>query len=925
MPTVQARERVSQRILQNGWDIEQLTLVVPNRRLALFSSRDWDYVQAQQQSVWQPLQALPWDQWVAQLWQQAVLQRTLTHQQSKPMRLLAPDQCLELWLRATKRRSLAQQALAADELSRQWQLHITLEDCSYQQAQFLTWQTQYQQFKRDHNWCDPIDAMQFLLAEQVLLPQWRTQQIRLDGFIEFSPLQTQLLEHLRELGMDVVLPVPSQTVLHQGVDALSWSDEIAELTGAAQWALRCVAQANANLGERKLGNDKGIKPFTGPRFCVVVPDLAQRVSQVKAIFDQEFNWQANQSSSWTLSAGRPLLDYPLMTLALDILQLVWLTLPYQQLERLLLAPQWLDGHTPTLVAGICRELRDTGNRFWTLTMLLEHLNSYCQYLQGSSAREDVEQQQGFTQALLACLQGFDGLNSKYQPKPKSQTWSQWLGLSRHLLADALWPGNAYLSSTDFQLLQRWQQWWLAAEQIDPVIEQTQLNAEQFCARLQQSWREAIFQPEASNDQVLVLGVLEGAGLAFDAVLITGMTAQYWPPRSAPNPFIPYHLQRKAQLPRATTARELFYGRELLKCYANNSRQISLSYGLAQQDIKQFASPLVRDVFGQVQWQIGQPQAWQARFTLQWQQILQDDLSGPDRPLRAGVYGLSWQARCPFAGTLLHRLGVSVQAPARISIDASQRGQWLHQALQRIWQSLGNQDKLKALSIQERQLLSMTTVQQVLKRAQRRYAHLLTPITFVVECERLTHLVAKSLELDAERAWFEVLATEQSIGLQLKPAAEAEQDLPPNPCKARAELPDLELNLQIDRLDRLEDGRFRLIDYKSSKPMQSDIRLIDPQLILYVQGLAQFHALDAINLAAQLEAAGYGIHHSAKGVFFEDMTQGDPKSWLPKQTQLLDQLCHEIMHGNSELRPFQQARTCQACDFRQVCTISRRQL
>ena len=57
--------------------------------------------------------------------------------------------------------------------------------------------------------------------------------------------------------------------------------------------------------------------------------------------------------------------------------------------------------------------------------------------------------------------------------------------------------------------------------------------------------QTLFQPEAPDVPIQVLGVLESAGLEFDHLWVMGLTDEAWPIPARPNPFIPVALQRAA--------------------------------------------------------------------------------------------------------------------------------------------------------------------------------------------------------------------------------------------------------------------------------------------------------------------------------------------------------------------------------------------
>jgi hypothetical protein len=62
--------------------------------------------------------------------------------------------------------------------------------------------------------------------------------------------------------------------------------------------------------------------------------------------------------------------------------------------------------------------------------------------------------------------------------------------------------------------------------------------------------EAIFQPEAPEVPIQILGVLESGGLEFDHLWVMGLTDDAWPLPARPNPFMPVRLQRAAGIPQS---------------------------------------------------------------------------------------------------------------------------------------------------------------------------------------------------------------------------------------------------------------------------------------------------------------------------------------------------------------------------------------
>src|SRR5205085_7570043 len=83
----------------------------------------------------------------------------------------------------------------------------------------------------------------------------------------------------------------------------------------------------------------------------------------------------------------------------------------------------------------------------------------------------------------------------------------------------------------------------------------------------------LFQIQTQHElPIQVLGLLDSAGMYFDALWVMGLDDRTWPAQAKPNPFIPYALQRKHQIPYASSEREYYFAslltKKLIRCAEN---------------------------------------------------------------------------------------------------------------------------------------------------------------------------------------------------------------------------------------------------------------------------------------------------------------------------------------------------------------------
>ena len=104
-----------------------------------------------------------------------------------------------------------------------------------------------------------------------------------------------------------------------------------------------------------------------------------------------------------------------------------------------------------------------------------------------------------------------------------------------------------------------------------------------------------FQPESAVAPIQILGLLEAVGLPFDALWVTGMAADAWPPAPQPNPLLPLAWQRERDVPRADAARELAYARKLTDRLLRGAPEVVFSWPQRVDDRAGLRSPLLPEL------------------------------------------------------------------------------------------------------------------------------------------------------------------------------------------------------------------------------------------------------------------------------------------------------------------------------------------
>jgi len=183
-------------------------------------------------------------------------------------------------------------------------------------------------------------------------------------------------------------------------------------------------------------------------------------------------------------------------------------------------------------------------------------------------------------------------------------------------------------------------------------------------------------------------------------------------------------------------------------------------------------------------------------------------------VRGGTGLLKAQAICPAWAYFQYRLGARALDEPVEGLDAMDRGNLLHAVLQCFWQG---RDSRQLLALNE-SALRVAVVQAVEDGVLRFGATLdepLPPNFLTLEKLRLQRLLAAWLELEKTRPPFTVEECERKISV---------------------EIAGMEVNLTLDRVDALDDGRLVVLDYKTgavvSHKSWADDRITEPQLPIY---------------------------------------------------------------------------------------------
>jgi ATP-dependent helicase/DNAse subunit B len=149
----------------------------------------------------------------------------------------------------------------------------------------------------------------------------------------------------------------------------------------------------------------------------------------------------------------------------------------------------------------------------------------------------------------------------------------------------------------------------------------------------------------------------------------------------------------------------------------------------------------------------------------------------------------------------------------LDFDNRERGILVHQTLEHFWKETRSLNSLLKLASQNRLKTTIeNAAQKALKQNDSRFIK--QPHFYQLEKERIADLTLQWLDLEMDRADFEVVDQEKETFLTIS---------------------GIRLRLRIDRIDKTNDEKIFLIDYKTGEIKTKDWfngRIKEPQLPLY---------------------------------------------------------------------------------------------
>jgi len=867
-----------------------MTVITANLRLARELQQQYDHEQQEAGlSSWPTPSILPLSAWLSEMWREWLF----SGKAETTARLLRPAEERAIWegiIRSMTRNELleipktAESALASWNLLCAWNLPLDATEWRDQEDSetFLDWVEEFRLRCRRNGWLSsaqlPATVVDLIERGQLPVPQ----QVEFAGFLEPTPTQQELFDSLARRGTDVHQRENPQ---FPGVPVrLGLVDADREVRTAAAWARR-ILETEPEAADPNF------------RIGVVVPDLGGRRSQVERIFGETLHPRSRVRQDldprrlFNISLGLPASEYPIIGAAFLLLETDPRNIPIENAGRLLRSP-FLQGSEEELTsrALLDVELRSKGELVVSLTDIIAR----------ARGRDATTPCPELASRLLNWREQYKALRTSRMP-------SDWAPALSGFLQAVGWPGDRGIDSAEYQTLEVWRELLSELARLDGVSGPISLRSA--VGRLRQLASARLFQPESDPAPVQILGLLEASGLRFDRLWIMGMHDNAWPAVPSPDPFLPFHLQRRHNLPRCSPDRELEFARTLTARLLSSAPTVVVSHPRREGDSDLRVSPLLTAVPEVDEADLKHPVSASYQEQLLHSspmETVQDHRAPPcgDVPFKAGTSLFKLQAACPFRAFAEVRLAAKAPDRPEPGLSALDRGQLVHGILKRVWGQLQSHQALVTISEEELADLVRSRAGAEIQEFSRRRRALRSPRFAAIEQKRMERVIGQWLLLEKQRQPFRMLEQEEG---------------------RRVTLGGLQLKIRADRVDQLEDGELVILDYKTGECRPSDwdgSRPDDPQLPIYaatadtpVAGVF-FGRLRTGALGFRGLADSEGI---VPGVKVPD-DQPPLEETIEEWRKVLDRLGSEFRLGQAIVDPKDPGRTCRYCALPALCRI-----
>jgi len=661
--------------------------------------------------------------------------------------------------------------------------------------------------------------------------------------------------------------------------------------------------------------------------AIVVPELGVLRSKLSALLDDVLQTSAARPAlaelqrCYDFSLGVPLNSQPVIATAIHLLQFAWQrgSIFQQEIVQLLHSPYWSE----CLLEADARSLLDARmRRDLPLSFKSTRLQNYLHKVTiGDGGMR-----------LPATIKALNDLISYAQKQVAKQLPSVWSSVLGQALVHADWPGRRSLSSFEYQATKSFDKVLLALAGLDDLL--GNIDANNVISQLIKLCQAQIFQPESKQvPQLQIMGMMEATAAPLDAIWVMGMNDHIWPPVARPNALISATLQRLAETPNASSEGQVVFAKAIHERLIKSARSVIFSSAEQDGDRQLRTSPILHDIpLTSSEVVLAKTLAEQLVDEVPpkvsskpWQWL--DDNQAPPVEDGSHVSGgtglLKAQAICPAWAFYQYRLYACALKEPVDGLDAMDRGNLVHQLLEAFWDGRDS-TYLQSLNDFEMQTELEQAADEVLTLFNQEHDEAFSAVFLQLEKERLVKLVT---------TWLNDVEKVRETGFTVQ-AVERKQTIP---------IDSLSITLTVDRVDKLEDGRLVVLDYKTGGTIDfknwANTHISEPQLPIYAAFLMGDAEVAAVCFAkVLLEKSGYAGIAANKGILqgatsleeprgraiFSEMDFPDWPAVIAHWKKSINATAQSIKAGDAAVK-FENEKQLAYCEVLPLLRLAERQL
>ncbi len=712
----------------------------------------------------------------------------------------------------------------------------------------------------------------------------------------------------REQRPPIALAGVDRLTLSQRVVLDAWGEwrQVAADEPAENVAFYRAADASSELAASAAWCRQIFEAGPERRVLVIAQNAAERRGEIERAFLRENERGADLHFEFSL--GVPLGQTTVARSAEMVLR--WLDGPLEEQEL-----DWLisSGHASA-------SERETAELAATMRAIRRLNNQRAQWSLRAFTAESMRDSPAWSERMLTAHRRLAAAEGR------ERSPFEWAEIAGDLLEAAGWPGARPQSSQEFQAARRWSQALEACGSLG--FDGQRMIWSDFYRELRAALDETLFAPESEDAPIVIAGPAESAGLEADAIWFLGADENAWPACGKMNPLLPPTVQREAGMPHASPKLDWELARAVTERLLRSAPDVRFSFSAQVDGADARPSRLVAQLAAAPQEMprelapapfadpVAVPYEDTSRVPLA---ITSGDGSDPPAAVHGGSSVITAQSNCPFKAFATARLQAETWDPAEASLTPLERGVLVHAVLHAVWGGPphGLQSLADLCATSELNTFVAQHVRGAMTGIPRRVREQMPARYLALEEQRLSRLIVTWLEYERTRAEFVVEETE---------------------LERTVNIAGLSLNLRLDRLDRLNDGTFLVIDYKTGRATERAWKLPraeDLQLPLYAGfGLEDGQELGGLVFAkvqTGKDMSFAGSVGNALETLLPDLGRTCALVRRPFEAEQLmewreeiEKLGREFLSGRADVDPRDPPKTCERCGLHALCRIQERE-